>query len=113
MRRPHLKLVRALDAILLEGGELRERLLLRVRRDLAPLAVHRARPVCQCLRSSREVGGAKCHHGAIETALKALRTATDLAKLVCLLLLATSHDETALKWRLLRALHLQTLPRLV
>ena len=69
MRRPHLKLVRALDAILLEGGELRERLLLRVRRDLAPLAVHRARPVCQCLRSSREVGGAKCHHGALETAL--------------------------------------------
>ena len=42
-----------------------------------------------------------------------LGTATDLAKLVCLLLLATSHDETALKWRLLRALHLQTLPRLV
>lgn len=72
MRRPHLKLVRALDAILLEGGELRERLLLRVRRDLAPLAVHRARPVCQCLRSSREVGGAKCHHGALETALKAV-----------------------------------------
>ena len=69
MRRPHLKLVRALDAILLEGGELRERLLLRVRRDLAPLAVHRARPVCQCLRSSREVGGAKCHQGALETAL--------------------------------------------
>ena len=72
MRRPHLKLVRALDAILLEGGELRERLLLRVRRDLAPLAVHRARPVCQCLRSSREVGGAKCHQGALETALKAV-----------------------------------------
>jgi hypothetical protein len=69
VRRPHLKLVRALDAILLEGGELRERLLLRVRRDLAPLAVHRARPVCQCLRSSREVGGAKCHQGALETAL--------------------------------------------
>ena len=69
MRRPHLKLVRALDAILLEGGELRERLLLRVRRDLAPLAVHRARSVCQCLRSSREVGGAKYYHGALETAL--------------------------------------------
>ena len=37
----------------------------------------------------------------------------NLAKLVCLLLLATSHDETALKWRLLRALQLQTLPLLV
>ena len=66
MRRPHLKLVRALDTILLEGGELRERLLLRIRRDLAPLAVHRARTgQCRFLAPVWR----ECRHGALETAL--------------------------------------------
>ena len=85
MRRPHLKLVRALDAILLEGGELRERLLLRIRRDLAPLAVHRARTgQCRFLAPVWR----ECRHGALETALDksgADESATDLAKLVSLL----------------------------
>ena len=88
MRRPHLKLVRALDAILLEGGELRERLLLRIRRDLAPLAVHRARTSAASWRLS---GANAATARSKRRSAAADESATNLAKLVWLLLLAAAH----------------------